>query len=84
MRDEREPPDLNTPAVPALGWRASAVRAARWLRFRHVRQVVVNERAVRDMRRLCTGLSTDFLDNGSDTEARGEPRAMHCADGGYL
>ena len=84
MRDERELLPLNTPAVPALGRRASALRAARWLGIRHVRQVVVNERTVRDVRRLCTGLSTDFLDNPIDTEARDEQRAVQCSRIGNL
>jgi hypothetical protein len=46
--------------------------------------VVVNERNVRDVRRLCTGLSTDFLDNPIGTEARGEPRTAQCRRIGNL
>ena len=83
MRDERELISLNTPAVPALGRWASVSRIARWRGFRHVRQVAENERAARDARRLCTGLSTDFLDNPLDTKARGENRAMHCGGVGH-
>ena len=83
MRDERELISLNTPAVPALGRWASVSRIARWRGFRHVRQVAENERTRREARRLCTGLSTDFLDNPIDTEAQGEQRAVQCAGGGY-
>ena len=81
MRDVREPTSVNTPAVPAFGRWANIVAIPRWRGFRHVLQVVVNERTRRDIRRLCTGLSTDLLDNRSETEACGEPRSMHCADG---
>ena len=83
MRDERELISLNTPAVPALGRWASVSRIARWRGFRHVRQVAENERTRREARRLCTGLSTDFLDNPIDTKARGEKRAVQCAGAGY-
>ena len=83
MRDERELISLNTPAVPALGRWAIALRAARWRGFRHVWQVAENERTRRDARRLCTVLSTDFLDNPIDTKARGEKRAVQCAGAGY-
>ena len=84
MRDERELLHLNTPAVPALGRRASALRAARWRGIRHVLQVAVVERIVRDARRICTGLSTDFLDNPIGTEARDEQRAVQCSRIGNL
>ena len=86
---------LNWPTSRGSGQRARAVRtgtndamsnrpffpAMRWRILDKVRQVAEISRARAFARRLCTGLSTDFLDNPIDIEARGEKLAIRRGGG---
>ncbi len=81
MRDYGNPLHLNWPALRATGHRASGARtgasgamsdrplppAARWRILNQVRQVAEIARTHTFARQLCTGLSTDFLDNRART-----------------
>ena len=58
-------PDLSTPSV------------VRWRILDQSRQVAVFERTNPDARRLCTGLSTDSLDNDARDAGRHEMQRAH-------
>ena len=96
MRDNGDPLHFNLSPLDANAQRAGAARTqadytvsdrpffpvAGWRILDQARQVAEISRTHAFARRLCTELSTDFLDNPIDIEARGEKRAMRCG-GGY-
>ena len=95
MHDDGEALHLNPPPLDANAQRACSARtqadctvsdrpffpATGWRILDQVRQVAEISRSRAFARRLCTGLSTDFLDNPIDIEARDAKRAIRRGGG---